>query len=365
MELLMTILGIGVLMGIAFVIYKLKDLEKNEGENRLMLEYIEALRKEIRESSTDNRNETQNKLDKLDDRLARGLEVSSKTLQKQFEQSSDMIKDITKELSELKGTNKQVLGFSEQLQSLENILKNPKQRGILGEYFLESLLAQVFQPNQYKMQYKFKNGEIVDAVIFFNDKIIPVDAKFSLEKYNKITEENDKGKRELIEKDFKLDIKNRIDETSKYVREDEDTTDFAFMFIPAEGVYYNLLTYKVGNSTSNSKDLIKYAFEKHVIIVSPSSFYAYLSTVLQGLKALKMEDSVKKIMQNVSNLDRHMKSYDESFRKMGGHLATTVSMYNNSSREFKKIDKDIYKITDGEKGGEIETILIDKPKEEV
>lgn len=365
MESIIVILGVILLFAIAFIVYKLKDLEKNDGESKLMLDYIEALRKDIRESTTENRTETQTKLDKLDDRLARGLEQSSKTLQRQFEQSSDMIKDITKELSELKGTNKQVLGFSEQLQSLENILKNPKQRGILGEYFLETLLAQVFSPNLYEMQYKFKNGEIVDAAIFFNDKIIPVDAKFSLEKYNKIMEESDKERKNKLEKEFKMDIKNRIDETSKYIKEDENTTDFAFMFIPAEGVYYNLLIYKVGALDINAHDLIEYAFRKHVIIVSPTSFYAYLMTVVQGLKALKVEDSVKKIMQNVISLDRHMKSYDENFKKVGTHLTTTVSMYNNASKELKKIDKDVYKITDGEAGGSLETVFIDKPKEEV
>ncbi len=360
METAIIIIGIAVLVSVGFLIYKIKELAQPKDE-RLMFEYIEALRKEIRERGTEDRKETQVKLDKLHERLAKGLEVSSQTIQKQFAQSSKLITDVTEKLTKLDETNKQVLGFSEKMQSLENILKNPKQRGILGEYFLETLLGHVLQPNQYKMQYQFKSGEIVDAAIFFKDKIIPIDAKFSLEKYNKIMEEKDEKRRAKLEKEFKLDIKNRIDETAKYIRPKEDTTDFAFMFIPAEGIYYNLLVYKVGSLEINANDLIEYAFKKHVIIVSPTSFFAYLETVLQGLKALKMEESVKEIIKKVGDLGRHMQGYETYLQKMGNSLGTTVNMYNTAYKEFNKMDKDVYKITDGDEGGKAESILIDKP----
>ncbi|MBI4975167.1 DNA recombination protein RmuC [Candidatus Peregrinibacteria bacterium] len=330
-------------------------------EEKMLFEYIEALRKEIREGNLENRKETQDRLDKINERMQRGIEHSSQTIQKQFTASSTIIKDVTEKLTKLDATNKQVLNFSEKMQSLEDILKNPKQRGILGEYFLENLLSQVFQPNQYKMQYQFSNGEVVDAAIFFDEKIIPVDAKFSLEKYNKIMEEKDDKKREQIEKEFKIDIKNRIDETSKYIRPKENTTDFAFMFIPAEGVYYNLLNYKIGTLEINANDLIEYAFKKHVVIVSPVSFFAYLQTVLQGLKGLKMEESIHKIIKNVGELGRHMNSYETYFQKLGGNLSTTVNMYNSAYKELQKIDKDVYKITDGKTGGEVAALLIDKP----
>ncbi len=361
MEILIAILGLSILAALGFIIYRHKPSSNSE----MMFEYIEALRKELRESGNEDRKEVQDRLDKIQERLAKGLEVSSNTMQKQFTESAKMIKEITHELSTVKETNKQVLNFSEKLQSLEGILKNPKQRGILGEYFLETLLGHVLQPNQYKMQYKFENGEIVDAAIFFREKIIPIDAKFSLEKYNKIIEEKDDKKRETLEKEFKGDIKNRIDETAKYIRAKENTTDFAFMFIPAEGIYYNLLVYKVGNMDINANDLIEYAFKKHVIIVSPTSFFAYLQTVLQGLKSLKMEESMEKIKKNIQNLGRHLGSYETYMQKMGNNLGTTVNMYNSAYKEFGKIDKDIYKITDGKEGGKSESVLIDKPKVEV
>lgn len=365
MEIIFVISTIILLGAVAYLIHKLSALQQPQQDQKMIFDYIESLRKEVRESHTSARQETDEKLTRIHDRIAKGLEYSSTTMQKQFTESSKMIKDITSELSKVQSTNTQILGFSEKLQSLENILKNPKQRGILGEYFLETLLSDVLNPNQYKMQYKFDNGEIVDAAIFFKDKVIPIDAKFSLEKYNKIMEEKDSAQRGKLEKEFKMDIKNRIDETAKYIRPQEGTTDFAFMFIPAEGIYYNLLIYKVGSLDINAHDLIEYAFKKHVIIVSPTSFFAYLETVLQGLKALQIEESAKLIQKRVGELGRHLDSYETYMQKVGNHLGTTVNMYNSAYKEFNKIDKDVYKITEAEVGGKVEPILIDKPQTEI
>jgi DNA recombination protein RmuC len=279
----------------------------------------------------------------------------------QLGESGKVVKDVTEALTRLGETNKQVVSFAEQMKSLENILKNPKQRGILGEYFLETLLGNVLAPQQYQMQYKFKNGDIVDAAIFVKDRIIPIDAKFSLEKYNMLMQEQDKTRREQLEKEFKTDLKNRIDETAKYIKPLDNTTDFAFMFLPAEGIYYNLLIYNVGTVEVNTQDLVEYAFKKHVIIVSPTSFFAYLETVLHGLKAIQMEESVKDIIKKIGELGRHLNSYQTFMDKLGNNLSTTVNMYNSAAKEFKKIDKDIYKITAGEEGGKIEPLLIDRP----
>lgn len=356
-------LAVGVIL--AYLNKKLRENIKptDEQSQKLMLEVIRDLRGEVQNSGMKNRTELQARLDKIDERLTTGLKDSSQTLQQQFAQSARIIREVTNELTTLKETNKQVLGFSEQLQSLENILKNPKQRGILGEYFLESLLSQVLSPDQYKMQYKFADGEIVDAALFIKDQIIPIDAKFSLEKYNKMMEEKNKEKRELIEREFKNDVKKRIDETAKYIRPQEGTADFALMFIPAEGIFYNLLIYKTGSANINTQNLVEYAFSKRVMITSPTSFFAYLQTILQGLKALKIEQSVKVIKKNIINLSKHLNSYKENMDKLGNHLGTTVNTYNRTAREFTKIDKDIYKITDGTHGGKTETLLIETPQQ--
>lgn len=343
---------------LSIVVFKQLNQKNNGLDAKTLLDYFETVRRDINENSTNNRKETQSRLDIIDEKLAKSLNLSSKTLQDQFSQHKEIIKEIYKELTTLKGTNSQILNFSEKLQSLENILKNPKQRGVLGEYFLEALLSNILNPNQFKLQYKFANGEIVDAVIFFNDKVIPIDAKFSLEKYNKIMEEQNLAKREQLEKEFKSDIKNRIDETSKYINPNQNTTEFAFMFIPAEGIYYNLLVYTVGNT---NYDLIEYAFKKHVIIVSPTSFYAYLQTVLQGLKALKMENSVKEILKKVDQLGRHLITYEDNLKKLGNHLGTAVNAYNNSYDEFKKVDKDIFILSEKNLGGNVVPAILEKP----
>ena len=306
----------------------------------------------------------QNQLNELNRTLDTKLGESTRVLQTQFGQSAKIIQDVTERLTKLDETNRQVVGFADQLQSLQDILKNPKQRGILGEYYLETLLKNVLPPGSYQMQYPFADGTIVDAVVFVKEKIIPIDSKFSLENYNRLVEEKDPAERERLEKSFRADLKNRIDETSKYVKPTEGTMDFAFMFIPHEAIYYDLLIAQVGAVKVNTRDLIDYAFkERHVIIVSPTSFLAYLQTVLQGLNALKIEESAKEIRKNVELLGKHLISYEDYMKKLGVHLGTTVNMYNAAGKEFKKVDKDVLRIT-GEAVGLDEPALLDRPVSE-
>ena len=306
----------------------------------------------------------QNQLNELTKTMDQKMGDSSKQLQHQMTESFKLVKDVTQGLTKLEETNKNVLGFADQLQNLQDILKNPKQRGVLGEYYLETVLKNVLPPDRFQMQYKFENGEIVDAVIFLEKgKILPIDSKFSLENYNRILEARDADARESLEKDFKQDLKNRIDETSKYIRPKENTMDFAFMFIPSEGIYYDLLINQVGSVKSNTRDLIEYAFQqKKVIIVSPTSFMAYLQTVLQGLRSLQIEESAKEIRKNVEVLGRHIGAYDTFMGKLGNSLGTTVNHYNIAHKELKKIDKDVMRIS-GESAG-IEALEIGKPEED-
>ena len=299
-------------------------------------------------------------LKEIQKELKESREKSFESLQNQLNESNKIVRDVTSELGKIHSDHKNVIDVKDQLGKLTDVLANPKQRGILGEYFLETLLKNIFQPHQYKCQYSFKNGEIVDVALFIKDKIIPIDAKFSLINYNKILEEKDSSKREKLEKIFKQDLKLRIEETSKYIRPNEGTMDFAFMFIPSEGIYYDLLINRVGGMKSSTSDLIEYAFkEKHVIIVSPTSFYAYLQTVLQGLRALKIEESAQKIVIKVESLQKNLTSYEVFLKKLGDNLSTTVNSYNKSYKEFAKIDKDVVKLT--EKKDKVKPLEIDKP----
>jgi DNA recombination protein RmuC len=253
------------------------------------------------------------------------------------------------------------MSITDELKVLQNVLGNPKQRGVLGEYLLTQLLENVLPPDRFKLQHRFKDGEIVDAVIYLDkQKILPVDSKFSVENYNRIIEAKDKSQKEAIIRQFKTDLKNRIDETAKYIRPDEGTMDFAFMFIPSEAIYYDLLVNKVGTSNTSARDLIEYAFrDKKVIIVSPTSFMAYLQTVLQGLRGLQIEEQTKEIQIRVGQLGTHIGAYETYMQKLGNSLGTTVNHYNTAHKELKKIDKDVVKISSVSPG--VEPLLLDRP----
>ncbi len=294
--------------------------------------------------------------DTLDLKISETTKQVNTTLQRQLQESTKIVREVTSELVKLSETNKQVVSFADQLQQLQKVLTNPKQRGVLGEYYLETVLSNVLPPESFKMQYAFSDGEVVDAVVFVKDKIIPIDSKFSLENYNRMIEAEGKERLDL-EKVFLNDLKLRIKETAKYIRPSEKTVDFAFMFIPSEGIYYDLITNKVG---AEEQSLIERAASKYkVIIVSPTSFLAYLQTVLQGLKALEIEKRAEQIIKNVEKLGMHIKKYDTYYQKLGNQLSTVVNHYNAGYKELAKIDKDIVKIAGGELS--IEANLVEKP----
>jgi DNA recombination protein RmuC len=293
----------------------------------------------------------QNQINKINETLDLKLSESGEVLQKQFSESSRLIKEITQELTKVGEGQKQVFDLAKQLEQLQDILKNPKHRGILGEYYLEVTLKNFLPANAYQLQYelgKDENGQklIVDAAIFIKDKIIPVDSKFSLENYNRLLTETDPIRKKELEKSVYNDLKIRINETSKYIQPKKGTTDFAFMFIPSEALYYDLLINKVGSMESNTRDLIEYAVrEKRVIIVSATTFAAYLQTVLQGLRAFQIEESAKEIIKKVEDLRKHLANYQFYIQKLGNNLSTTVNSYTQATKEFAKIDKDVLKIS--------------------
>lgn len=300
--------------------------------------------------------------DSLGEQLNSRLDKSNEQMIKQFADTTKIVKDVTVKLTELEKTNQQVGDIAGELKTLQNVLQNPKQRGVLGEYYLGQVLENVMPPDRFELQYKFKNGEIVDAVIFLDKgKVLPIDSKFSLENYNRLVDEKDKEKREKLAQSFKADLKNRIDETAKYVRENENTMDFAFMFIPSEAIYYDLLSNKVGITGTSARDLLEYAFrDKKVIIVSPSSFMAYLQTVMQGLRSLQIEEQAKDIQIRVGQLGQHIAAYDTYMSKLGNSLGTTVNHYNTAHKELKKIDKDVIKIA--KTSPAVEPLILDKPQ---
>jgi DNA recombination protein RmuC len=303
----------------------------------------------------------------VDMKMGQTQKLMSDSVGSQFGESQRLVNQFIKEITAMtdkvarvEETGKQMMNIADQLNSLEDILKNPKQRGILGEYYLEALLKNVLPPGSYQMQYPFPDNTIVDAAVFVKDKIIPVDSKFSLENYNRLVSEKNETERDRLEKLFVGDLKLRIQETSKYIQPSQGTMDFAFMFIPHEAIYYDLLINKIGGIKDDNENLIQRAASKyHVIIVSPTSFLAYLQTVLQGLKALQIEERATQIIKNVEDLGKHLKAYEEYHSKLGTALGTVVNHYNKTNGEFKKIDKDMIRI--GNESLELDMPALDRP----
>ena len=354
MEIVLIILLIVVICGIGVVLFVF--LQKfNEIKNT---NAVELMKTDVTELSRSIMSLQQTMGDKLE---KSNLGVQ-KSVQKQLTESAKLVADVTQRLARLDETNRRVINVADELKTLQNVLSNPKQRGVFGEFYLSSVLENVLPPGQFQTQYKFNDGEIVDAVIFLDKgQILPIDSKFSLENYNRMIEASGKEREQYLQK-VKADLKGRVDETAKYIRPSEKTMDFAFMFIPSESLYYDLLVNNVGSGGS-SRDLIEYAFrEKHVIITSPTSFMAYLQTVLQGLRSLQIEEQAKDIQVRVGKLGQHIAKYDEYMKKLGNSLGTTVNHYNNAYKEFGKVDKDVVKIANSDSS--VDPLLLDKPNVE-
>lgn len=331
------------------LITKIKELQQTSAVNLLKSDVVELSRT------------VQNLQQAVGDKLERNSTAVQTSVQKQLGESAKLVADVTERLAKLDETNRRVVDVADELKTLQNVLQNPKQRGVFGEYYLESVLENVLSSKNYQMQYAFDDGQIVDAVVFLDKgKILPIDSKFSLENYNRMVAEQNKIERERLLAKVRADLKGRIDETSKYIRPSENTMDFAFMFIPSESLYYDLLIGGVGTGSS-ARDLIEYAFrDKRVIVVSPTSFMAYLQTVLQGLRSLQIEEQAKDIQIRVGKLGRHIAKFEEYMHKLGGALGTTVNHYNTAHKELSKIDKDVIKIAHTSTA--VEPLLVDKPQ---
>lgn len=363
-------LVVGAILAALFVMYLRRNEEKLSGKNDQQNDGLLLIQNQINNFQSQLGEFMKN----VDKKMGDSNRETQQAVHMQFNESQKLIKQINeqvernllsvaKEMTTANETSKQVLTITDQLRDLEKVFKHQKQRGNLGEAALELILSNILPPDAYTLQYQFKSGETVDAVIKTKDGFIPVDAKFSLDNYNRIINETDEQRKEELEKEFRNDLKKRIDETAKYVRPQEGTLPFAFMFIPAEGIYYDLLVNDVGALKVNTRSLVDYASnEKKVIIVSPTTFSAYLQSVLYGFRAFKIEASAQNIIARVEELRKHLTAYEEYMKKLGNALGTTVNHYSTAYKELKKIDKDVVKITGASAG--IDPLLINKPQME-
>ncbi len=296
--------------------------------------------------------------DGVQKQLTEQLGASNKQIANQSAASIKILQDVTEKLTKLEGTNKNVGDIANELKSLQNVLQNPKQRGVIGEFYLEQILKNTLPPGAYQLQYKLGEGLIVDAAIILDDRVLPLDSKFSLENYNRLLEAKPE-EQEALAKLFKEDLKRRIDETAKYILPGKGTLDQALMFIPSEAIYYDLLANKVGLGNVSGRNLVQYASEKKVTIVGPSTLSAMLQTIMQGLRSIEIHKDTEKIRKNIEQLGKHLVAHNAYMQKLGNSLGTTVNHYNATYKELGKVDRDIVKITDSTPS--VEPLLLDKP----
>jgi len=273
--------------------------------------------------------------------MNQSLQEANKIIGANLGSATSAFGNVREQLGKLEETNKQIIAISKDISSLQELLRAPKFRGSMGETFLENLLAQVLPKEHYQTQYRFKNSDAVDAVIRLGERLVPVDAKFSLENFQKMIEAGDEPAKESFRKKFIQDIKNRINEiSSKYILPDENTYDFALMYIPAENVYYEVII---------KEDIFAYSMSKKVIPVSPNTFYAYLQVICLGLRGLKVEENAKLILKSLSSLSIETDKFKEDFNTLGSHLVNANTKYSDAQKRLEKVSERLLNIQDSKK----------------
>jgi DNA recombination protein RmuC len=270
--------------------------------------------------------------------MNQSLQEANKSIDQKLASATGIFGGVQKQLGKLEATNIQILDVSKNISSLQDLLRAPKFRGEMGETLLENLLAQVLPKEYFQTQYRFKSGDTVDAVIRLGDKIVPVDAKFSLENFQRMVSATDEAQRHACHRKFVQDVKDRIDEISgKYILPAENTYDFALMYIPAENVYYEMII---------KENMLSYSLSKKVIPVSPNTFYAYLQVICLGLKGLKVEENAKMILKGLSALSVEITKFKEDFDTLGVHLGNARGKYEDSQKKLDRFSDRIKNIQD-------------------
>ena len=259
------------------------------------------------------------------------LSSTQSNINVQLSATSNTIKDVFNKLGVLEQTAKNIQTIGKDISSLQDILQAPKLRGNLGEFLLEDLLKQIFPKKNYIMKYSFKNGTQVDAVIKLGDGIVPVDSKFPLESFQRFIGSDNEEEKTRIKKEFVRSVKLRIDEIAdKYINPNEKTFDFAMMYIPAENVFYEII---INDAVANKEfEIFNYAISRHVIPVSPNSFYAYLMAIAYGLKGFQIEQQAKTIIGDLGKVKIDFDKFFTDFQLVGKHI-------ENAGNKFKDCEK--------------------------
>jgi DNA recombination protein RmuC len=329
--------------------------EKRDDQPLLLLQQqLDQLRAQFSERLDNNAHSIQQQLGQMivhvNERLKENAAVLNQTQQSLGERLDNAVRvvgHVQHSLGGLEEANRKIYEVGKDIASLQEILRAPKLRGGLGEFFLEDLLAQILPPQHFSTQYGFRSGEKVDAVIKLGPLLVPVDAKFPLENFKRIAGAVGDGEKGRARRQFIADVKKHVDAiAAKYILPDEGTYDFALMYIPAENVYYELI---IKDDGPEEKSLSQYALTKHVVPVSPNSLYAYLQAIVLGLKGMKIEDRAKDILQCLSRLQGDFGKFRDEFALLGKHLGHAQSGYLSADRRLEQFGQKLLAVeADGE-----------------
>ena len=335
---------VGLVLLSWFFLDRLRTLvqEKSEVQSMLLMQQqIDQLRSQLSATLDNNTRALQQQLGQMiaqvNERLKENAQVLNDTQQnlgERLDNAARVVGGVQKSLGGLEETNRRIYEVGKDIASLQDILRAPKLRGGLGEFFLEDLLGQILPPQHFSIQYGFRSGEKVDAVIKLGASLVPVDAKFPLENFKRLVEAASDEERNRAKKQFAVDVRKHIDAiASKYILPDEGTYDFALMYIPAENVYYETV---IKDEADDERNLCQYAMSRRVIPVSPNSFYAYLQAIILGLKGLQIEDRTKEIIQYLGRLQGDFAKFRDDFVVLGKHLAHAQSSYQSADKRLEQ-----------------------------
>lgn len=334
MEILAVILSITTLIAMGFIFFKISTLGK-EPQNDKSIDLIQKQMEEIRGAVTKLYSDNQTILQKVNTDFTQTIQNLDKNTNSRLDNAAKAIKDVYGRLGEVQESTKKVTELAQSISSLEEIMKAPKLRGGMGELFLSDLLSQILPAPYFELQYRFKSRETVDAIIKLKDLIIPIDSKFPLENFKRIVEAATENEKLSAKKTFIKDVKKHIDAIrNKYILQEEGTSDFALMYIPAENVYYEIII--KDDNIDDDKSVFKYALDNKIYPVSPNSFYGYLQTILFGLKGMQIEKHAHEILRKMSQLSGDYSRINDDFEKMRTHLKNLSASFDSTDKKMTK-----------------------------
>ncbi len=277
---------------------------------------------------------------RISEEVHRQVRTTEDTVGQKLQQANDTVAKVERELGRLQEATQKVEEVGRNVSSLQDLLRAPKMRGGIGEFFLADLLAQIFPPggNYFSLQHEFSNGERVDAVICLQDRLVPIDSKFPLENFRKMGQAVTDEERSVWRRTFVRDIKQHIDVIAeKYIRPSEGTFDFALMYIPAENVYYETIIKEDG--VGDDKGVFQHALRRQVIPVSPNTFFAYLQVILQGLRGLAVEQRAQEILADLMRLQKELLGVREDFDRAGKQLEFAKSNFEKADKRLARFEE--------------------------